>query len=256
MMRKRKMRRWWIGAACLGLGAAVSVGAPARADQPTTAPSLDDLLNLPQPGAGGKTPEPAPGKTSSVKPDAEVTRRMSGQQAAEAFAKAVQDMYDVSERLAKQQDPGDDTQRMQGDILNKLEQVIAAAQQQQQSKGKSSDDKDQQDSREADSGSQDNSSQSDGDQGEPGEPGSGSKGGKSKPGKSAKGGSTPGTATASASGGTAPDSAILKDSRESWGKLPPRLRDQLLEGLSENVSPVYKDMTESYYRRLAEESGK
>jgi hypothetical protein len=45
----------------------------------------------------------------------------------------------------------------------------------------------------------------------------------------------------------------MESVREGWGGLPPRLRDELSEGLGEEFSPVYESLTESYYRRLAEQ---
>ena len=44
----------------------------------------------------------------------------------------------------------------------------------------------------------------------------------------------------------------LEELRHEWGNLPPRLRDELNEGVSEQFSPVYRRQTEEYYRRLAE----
>ena len=45
----------------------------------------------------------------------------------------------------------------------------------------------------------------------------------------------------------------MKDLREGeWGNLPPRLRDELAESLSEQFNPVYRAATEAFYRRIAE----
>ena len=45
----------------------------------------------------------------------------------------------------------------------------------------------------------------------------------------------------------------MKDLREGeWGNLPPRLRDELAESLSETFNPVYRAATEAFYRRIAE----
>ena len=40
---------------------------------------------------------------------------------------------------------------------------------------------------------------------------------------------------------------------DAWGNLPPRLRDELLQGLEDRFSPLYRDLTELYYQRLAED---
>ena len=47
----------------------------------------------------------------------------------------------------------------------------------------------------------------------------------------------------------------LEELKQEWGQLPPRLREELSEGLGERFSPIYRLMTEAYYRRLAEEAG-
>ncbi|MEM8739616.1 MAG: hypothetical protein AAGG38_14230, partial [Planctomycetota bacterium] len=56
-------------------------------------------------------------------------------------------------------------------------------------------------------------------------------------------------------GPVAPGSGPMEEVRREWGDLPARLRDELSNGLDEPYSPVYRDLTEAYYRRLAEEAG-
>jgi len=46
----------------------------------------------------------------------------------------------------------------------------------------------------------------------------------------------------------------LREVRTEWGALPPRLRDELSNGLDEPFSPVYRRQTEAFYRRLAEDA--
>ncbi|MEX2213577.1 MAG: hypothetical protein WD768_05590, partial [Phycisphaeraceae bacterium] len=45
----------------------------------------------------------------------------------------------------------------------------------------------------------------------------------------------------------------IEESRIEWGRLPARIRSELEQGLGEKFSPLYKKLTEAYYRRLAEE---
>ena len=45
----------------------------------------------------------------------------------------------------------------------------------------------------------------------------------------------------------------LAEKLAEWGNLPPRLRDQLLQGLEDNFSQLYRQMTERYYQRLGEQ---
>ena len=46
----------------------------------------------------------------------------------------------------------------------------------------------------------------------------------------------------------------MEATRSEWGNLPPRVREELSQGLHEPFSPIYKEMTEAYYKRLAQES--
>jgi hypothetical protein len=47
--------------------------------------------------------------------------------------------------------------------------------------------------------------------------------------------------------------SILEETRSEWGNLPQRVRDMLLQGRKDSYSPLYKRLTEEYYKRLAEE---
>ena len=46
----------------------------------------------------------------------------------------------------------------------------------------------------------------------------------------------------------------LAETRDQWGDLPPRLREQLIQGMRERFSLIYRSLTEDYYRCLAEEA--
>lgn len=39
-----------------------------------------------------------------------------------------------------------------------------------------------------------------------------------------------------------------------WGSLPPRVREQMRQGMRERMSSVYRTWTERYYERVAKES--
>ena len=41
--------------------------------------------------------------------------------------------------------------------------------------------------------------------------------------------------------------------KDSWGHLPPRVREQMLQNTPEQFLPQYELMIEKYYQRLAEE---
>ena len=106
--------------------AAVAVAEPAPTaptDEPAI-PSLDDLLGL----------------ESDATTDANraaLNRKLNAQEAGEQFQQAVELMGDAAQRLAGG-DMGLQTQRVQEDILRKLDQIIEAAQQQSSSSSSSS----------------------------------------------------------------------------------------------------------------------
>lgn len=60
-----------------------------------------------------------------------------------------------------------------------------------------------------------------------------------------------------ASAGTAAkpqEGGALTEHLNEWGSLPVRLRKQLMQGMEDRFSSLYRNLTEQYYRRLAEES--
>ena len=237
----RSIRRRLLGTGavlwCVGSGVAFAQ------DQPT----LDELLDL------APTPRPVEDTTPIESPRAAdddpavdgMKEQLSGEQLADAFAQAVADMDRVAERLEVRDDPGLDTQRLQESILERLDQLIEAAQQQQQSSSSSSG------SGSGQSSNQDSSAQNAGQQDgqQPGDPGQ-------QPGAAQAGGASenPGEFSPGAVGPINPGQGAIDELRQEWGALPPRLRDELSNGLDEPYSPVYRELTEAYYRRLAEEA--
>ncbi|GAB4195755.1 MAG: hypothetical protein Kow00105_09960 [Phycisphaeraceae bacterium] len=209
--------------------------AQAQADQPT----LDELLDLtPSQPAVDSLEQPAsetPSTDTSETLTESVTESLREADAADVFEQAVMEMGQVSRRLGRSFDPGIETQRMQESILRKLDQVIAAAKEQGQSGGSGSSGQAQ---------SQDQGGQSLPRQGRP------------------RAGSSPHPGGQQASTGQAgvtdpidpetPDTAIEQLRRE-WGALPPRVRDELTDGLRERFSPLYRRITEAYYKALAEQ---
>jgi hypothetical protein len=213
----------------------------ARAQSP---PSLDELLNIAPAEA-----QPAPADPPAAKLDEQVVQALDVEQAADVFQQLLTEMQQVSQRLGSDLDPGIDTQRLQEQILVKLEQVMASArrqqQQQQQSSSSSSSSQSQQQQSESNKGSHANErgrseadnqaanaqAQQANNQGE-------NRGDPSDPGKPREGDAI----------------GAMESNRAEWGNLPPRLRDELMQGIDERFSPVYQEMTESYYRKLAEEA--
>ena len=215
-------------------------GVCAQADQPT----LDDLLNLtPEetqvvPGEESTAPaDPIDPDTSETQNDLndEIERALSVSDAVDAFEQAVNEMDDVSRRLGRALDPGIETQRAQESILRKLDQVIEAAQDQSSSGGGSSSGK----PRDQDQGSKDLAQQQAGAGGQQAQPGGAQ-------------------ASTGAAGTGTPINPETEDTpieqlRKEWGELPPRVREELSDGLRERFSPLYRSMTEAYYKALAEQ---
>ena len=204
----------------------------------TSEPSLDDLLKL----NDDKKPELKKPDSATNIPDIKPQAKLSDAQASNAFAQAVEQMNEAAARLRKLQDAGVQTQRIQESVLRHLDEVLAHAQQQQQkSKGKpgSSSKKPKQET-----GSSKNQ------QKQGSKPQGNQPKGKNQSSNPSKGKFSPGNASEPTVKGN------IEETRVEWGNLPQRLRDELDQSLGEKFSPIYKKLTEAYYRRLAEEGNK
>ena len=243
----------WLSAAALIVGAFCAPSV-AQDDQPT----LDELLELESESSqsqdeAGPATQPsdgaAPTENGQTTLEESVERMLSGEEAADAFEQAVKEMDDVSQRLGGRLDAGADTQRMQQRIIKKLDQVIAAARRQQSknsSGGGGGGGAQQPNARQQDQGGQQVAK-------------------KQSPGNQKQGGAQAGAQQSQGSqahsGQASPGSAQegeateqnMRELREEWGSLPPRLRDEISEGMNERFSPVYRSLTEAYYQQLAEE---
>ena len=251
---------------------------PAIENRPDSSdePSIDELLGLDdgKPAGEDKPDEPGPGADDDTDPrlTRDLDKALTGQQAADQFAQAIEEMEEVAIRLGEEADPGIDTQRMQDQIILKLEQIIASAEKtRSQQKPKPGQGKPQQGQpRQADKPGQQQGQQPGQEQGEkPGDKPGDQQGQKpgDKPGDQGQGekpgdqqgqqqqGDQPGQQSGqTGSRGTVRNEELsMKDLREGeWGNLPPRLRDELAESLSETFNPVYRAATEAFYRRIAE----
>lgn len=198
--------------------------APRRSQPPT----LDDLLGLP----GEKSPKP--GAKPRPEPEdptkAELEQKLTAREAAEKFKEAVDLMGQTAQRLEVSKDTGLATQRMQEDILRKLDQLIKSAEQnQQQSRSRSRAQRQQQEQQQ-----QPNQQQQRNPAGtEPAQD-------TMEPPARREADPNPGQAARGA----------------AWGNLPSRIRDALLQGNADKYSNIYQRWTEAYYRRLAEEANK
>ncbi|MBI1375208.1 MAG: hypothetical protein GC159_21020 [Phycisphaera sp.] len=230
-MTRRGNRRMWIAATVAAC--AVTLGASPlslHAKDADAPPTLDELLNLPEP----------PSKPNRAQPGDNAAPRVplpEGEEAkgGDAFAQAVVEMKQAADRLASAGDTGLPTQRIQERIIRRLDQQIAELnKQQQQQKQK------QQQQQQQDTGAKSNQ-QKPGQQKQQSERNSQAHESADKAGQKGE-----------VKNGQLGDEPLTERLSE-WGNLPPRLRKQLLQGWEDNFSQLYRDLTERYYRRLAEE---
>lgn len=203
-------------------------GSPISAAQPEPRkpaveplPSLDELLGLEE------------AEQPVVDPNQEALKQiLSPKEAGEALGQAVNLMNQVANRIESGSDLSVATQRLQEDILRKLDQVIESAKNNQQGGGSSS------------SGAQSSSSSNQQQPNQQQQQGPGQQG---PPGNESGEPSMPGgTSTANPGDAIAPDGV-------AWGALPQRIRDALSQGISDRYSELYRSITEEYYRALAED---
>lgn len=201
---------------------------PCAAQPADPLPSLDDLLGLEE------QPD-RPADAEAIDPvEADLDRELgSDGTIADNFVAAVDLMRESAERLGTSQDTGAVTQRIQSDVLRRLDQLIEQAKQQagQSSPSSSSPSQSQQGQQPDQRSQQQEQRQPTGQESTSTQPPAGQSAQSAQPGQS--------TANAAA-----------------WGALPARLRDALLQGSNEGYSSLYRAMTEAYYRRLAEESSR
>lgn len=187
-------------------------------------PTLDELLGLaPAPDAAHKAGVADPKAK-------ELERQLSTREVDEEFAQAVGLMSDSAERLEAAGDAGLDTQRLQDEALQKLDKIIDAAQknrskQKQKSKPKPEDA-----------------------QPQPGQQSSQQQQQQSQQASKSNQGGVPEVPRQDGQLGPAP-----AGSAASWGNLPEHVRRSLTEGRSDRFSSLYQQMTERYYKRLAED---
>jgi len=220
----------------------LSLPALSRAESP----SLDDLLDLNPAPTNPANPDNAnqaspdkPAPTDATVPDKIIPPPEAGGSPEQIFDRALARMREASDRMGDKRDVGLQTQRLQTSALTLMDQVIAEAAKRQQQQQQQSDDQSQQQQQQQ-NGSSENASQSQQQATGPSQPS-----GSSTP---SDGNTSRGTPTNANAG------EPLEELQSQWGNLPPRLRDQLLQGMNERFSPIYQQLTEAYYRRLAEES--
>ncbi|HEX2839604.1 MAG TPA: hypothetical protein VHN77_15915 [Phycisphaerales bacterium] len=218
---------------------------PTPVPTPAAQPTLDDLLGITKPKPAEPTTPPAtppategnaqPGPWQPVDPTrADLERKLNDPNVAEDFVQAVTLMKETSDRLTRASDVGLETQRLQQEVLLRLDKLIDEAKNQSKSKKSKSKSSSKQEQDQQQNQEQEQSSQ------------------QSKPQQGNQ------QAAGSAQGGNVPrQNAQLKaapaGASASWGDLPPHVRDALMQGFSDSFSPTYEQMTQEYYKRLAEQ---
>lgn len=233
----RSIGRIW-GTGVLAIALIMAVGptvAWAQGDQPT----LDELLEITPPVDPAVQDSPLEGRpVPGIDP--QVSQALSDTDPGDVFDQAVRQMGQAADRLDQYHDVGLKTQRLQQEVIAKLDQAIALARQQQSQKGGS--------------GSPGSSGQPQQQQG--GSSGNAAQGLAAGGSQAAAGqGASPGPGGAPIGGRDAVDQASgsMRSNHTEWGNLPARLRDELQQGTNERFSSMYREMTGAYYRRLAEE---
>ena len=198
---------------------------PEKTTPPQHEPTLDELLGLPNAKAPATAkPDENADSQAADRAKAELDRQLGPTEVSEAFQQAVELMGQTAERLDKSRDTGLDTQRMQEDVIRKLDMLIDQAKKQQsQSKGKKP---------RPDQGQQQQQQQQQSSQQNP----------KTNDPKQGGGPDLQNGGTHAAPGGTA-----------LWGNLPEHVRNALVEGQTDSFSSMYKSLTQKYYERLAKE---
>ena len=217
-------------------GAAPPPASSADAESKTPPPSLDELLGL-------EEEDPEASEAAAADSSRRVAERLRERPIADDFREAIAQMR-ASEGLleeAASESEGDaiglGTQRVQEEIIRRLDALIQSAQRQRQRQ-----------QQQQQSSSSSSSSQS---QPSPSEQ-SGASSASSESSRNAQG---------SESGDALPPAfeeaelgAMLEEGRVEWGNLPERVRELVRQGRRDRVSSIYRRLTEQYYRRLAEEA--
>ena len=219
--------------------------APPPKDAPPAEPSLDDALGI----------EPESGTAPPADDGAGLERSLKGTKPRDILASAIDDMR-RSATLLDAMESGLPTQRAQESVVRKLDELIATAQrmqQQQQQQQQQGGEPGKQQRKPQQGGRQDGRQE----QQEPREQGQ-ERGGRQSRQDGAEGRDRRPDGDA---GAQQPPDAVdpagndlqFDESRAEWGRLPPRVREAVRQGLRDPMSAAYRRLTQEYYKRLAEE---
>jgi uncharacterized phage infection (PIP) family protein YhgE len=194
---------------------------------PDDLPSLDEALGLEE-AAAAKDGEKAPSKTDSA-----LDRQLRDEAEGDEFVQAVSLMDQIAGRLESAKDTGLDTQRLQEEALRKLDKLIDDAKknsQQQRQKKKPQQQQQQQQNQQQQQQSSQQQQQQQNQQAQ-----------------------NEGQVTDHGKGREGQLRQLTPGGSAAWGSLPEHIRSSLMQGFSDRFSSMYQEMTEAYYRRLAED---
>ncbi len=197
-------------------------------EKPDPPPSLDDLLGLETDESEAQADEAARAES-----ERELQRRLDEKEITDAFLIALDKMATSARRLGELFDTGLATQRVQEDILAKLDQLIDKARQ-MQSLGQASSSRSTSSQRNRSQNPGQRQNQADDSQRRDGTP------------QDSREGDPPPRQEGDIQ-------TILQEAGVEWGRLPQRIRQELQQGRNDKFSSMYRRLTEEYYKRLAEE---
>lgn len=176
---------------------------------------------------GAQTPD-QPGEQEDQSKE-RLIRKIKGDEDDDVMVRIIQRMDEVRRRLADLFDVGAQTQRIQQDILKELDLAIKQARQNmrritvsgeqqgdKRKQGQASDATDAQDQTDASDQAHGQDAADGGDEIEAAGPGA------------------------------------LREHKRQWGHLPPRDRDEILQGVNEDVQEKYREQIDRYYEALAQ----
>lgn len=187
------------------------------------------------PGLCAQTPPDQPRPSTGDKLGEKLLRKVEGAKDEDIMQQILQLMQDVATELQLDFDTGAETQAMQKEIVTQLDEAIRIAAAQRRASRSSS-----ASSSDARRMAQPKSTGREGrERGRPDE--------SSADVKSSDTAGSPGSVTEGAAAG-----GELKESRRSWGHLPMRARDEIIQGVGERFLERYREWVERYYRALQE----
>ncbi len=207
----------------LGPRIALAQQAPPKPSPAPIAPERPNEASKDEPGADKQAEEL--GKR--------LLRKAVAESDEDVMATTLRLMGESERKLGIDFDPGDETQQVQSSILDKLNDAIKTAGKRRMGRGG-----------QASWSSDRRRSEGAAKPQPPPEANRKSSG--------AGGGDAEGTTTPTAAGETKPVRGDLQETRRSWGLLPQRERDEMIQGSSEGYIERYREWIERYYRALQE----